>query len=424
MGGIDDGVEPEAGGGVARVGLVVVGGFDGVEEFFFRLFVDLFAFALELLQFDFGVGVVCGFAAHDREFCRWPGEHETRVVGFAAHGVISGAEAAAENDRNFGDHAVGDRVDHLGAGADDAAPLGVFADHEAVDVVQKNERDAVLVAVHDEAGGFFGGLGVDHAAEFDAFLVGVWGVGGDVFFLIGDDAHGPAAHAGIAAQQGFSIFGAIFLEFAAVHQACDDFAHVVLLGGIAGKDSVELVDGVERLFEARVAEDWGIWRAHFVYQGANSFQARFIVGFAEIHSAADLGMHFGAAEILGGSFLADGSLHQRGPGEEEAGAFGHQNVVAHHGEIRAAGNAHAHDGGDLRNAHGAHDRVVTKDAAEVVGVREDVFLQREKYARGIDEIDGGDAIFDGDVLRANHFFRGHREKGAGFYGGVVGDDHE
>ena len=154
------------------------------------------------------------------------------------------------------------------------------------------------------------------------------------------------------------------------------------------------------------------------------FEAGFVVGFAEIDGAADLRMHFGAAEIFGGGFLADGGLHQRGAGEEEAGAFGHQDVVAHHREIRAAGYAHAHDGGDLRDAHGAHDGVVAEDAAEIVGVREDVFLQRKKDASGIDQINCGDAIFDGDVLRANYFFGGHREKGAGFYGGVVGDDHE
>ena len=50
--------------------------------------------------------------------------------------------------------------------------------------------------------------------------------------------------------------------------------------------------------------------------------------------------------------------------------------------------------------------------------------KRKKNAGGIDEINCGDVIFDGDVLRADDFFRGHREKGAGFYGGVVGDEHE
>ena len=72
----------------------------------------------------------------------------------------------------------------------------------------------------------------------------------------------------------------------------------------------------------------------------------------------------------------------------------------------------------------AHYGVVAEDAAEIVGVGEDVFLEREKNAGGIDEINGGDVIFDGDVLRADDFFRGHREKRAGFYGGVVGDEHE
>ena len=72
----------------------------------------------------------------------------------------------------------------------------------------------------------------------------------------------------------------------------------------------------------------------------------------------------------------------------------------------------------------AHDRVVAEDAAEIVGVGENVFLERKKNAGGIDEINCRDAIFDGDILRADDFFRGHREKRAGFYGGVVGDEHE
>ena len=130
-----------------------------------------------------------------------------------------------------------------------------------------------------------------------------------------------------------------------------------------------------------VTEGRRIGRAHFVDQGADAGDAGVVVGFAEVDGAADLRMHFCAAEFFGGSFLADGGLDQRGAGEEEAGAFGHQDVIAHDGKVGAAGYAHAHDGGDLRDAHGAHDRVVTEDAAEVVGVGEDVFLQREERCR-------------------------------------------
>ncbi len=113
-----------------------------------------------------------------------------------------------------------------------------------------------------------------------------------------------------------------------------------------------------------------------------------------------------------------------GPGEEESAAVGHKDVVAHYRQVSAAGDAHAHDGGDLRNALGRHDGVVAEDAAEVVGVGEDIFLQRQEDAGGIDEIDGRDVIIEGDVLRANDLLGRHREKRAGFHGGVVGDEHE
>ena len=71
----------------------------------------------------------------------------------------------------------------------------------------------------------------------------------------------------------------------------------------------------------------------------------------------------------------------------------------------------------------AHDGVVAEDAAEVVGVGEDVFLQGKKDAGGVDEVERGDAVLDGDGLRAENLLGGHGEEGAGFHGGVVGDDH-
>ena len=163
--------------------------------------------------------------------------------------------------------------------------------------------------------------------------------------------------------------------------------------------------------------------AHFIDERADALDARIVVRLAKIDRAADLRVHLRAAQLFGGSFLSDRGLHQRGPGKKQAAAFGHQDVIAHHRQIRAARDAHAHDGGDLRDAHGAHHGVVAKNAAEIVRIRENVFLQRKKNARGIDQINRGDTILDGDVLRADHFLRGHREERAGFHGGVVGDDH-
>src|SRR4029077_3394548 len=135
-------------------------------------------------------------------------------------------------------------------------------------------------------------------------------------------------------------------------------------------------------------------------------------------------MHFRAAEFFSGSFLADRGLHQCGACQKKSGTFGHQDVIAHDGKICATGYTHAHDRGELRNAHGGHDGVVAKDAAKIVGIGKNVFLKGEKNAGRIDEVDCRKLVFDGDVLRAYYFLGGHWEECGGFYGGVIGDDHE
>ena len=246
----------------------------------------------------------------------------------------------------------------------------------------------------------------------------------DVFFLVGDDARGPAPNAGVTTEQRFAVLGAVLLEFAAVHEAGNDLPHIVLLGGVAGENSVDFFGRIKRIVRGDVTENRRIGRADFVGKGPDTFEARLVIRFAKVHRAADLRVHFGAAELFSGRFLADGSLHQRGTCEKQARAFGHKDVIAHNRQIRAAGYAHAHDRGDLRNAHGRHDRVVAEDPAEIVGIGKDVFLQWEKNARRVDQVDRRNPVFDGDVLRANDFFRCHREERAGFYRRVVCNDHE
>ncbi len=162
---------------------------------------------------------------------------------------------------------------------------------------------------------------------------------------------------------------------------------------------------------------------HQAHERADAFDARVVIGFAKIHGAAHLRVHFRAAEFFRRDALPDGRLHERRAGQKKPRTLGHQNVIAHHGQISATGDAHTHDGRDLGNAHGAHHRVVAENAAEVVGVRKDVFLQRQKNAGGIHQIDGRDTVFDGDILRANHFLGGQRKKCAGLHRGVVGNDH-
>src|SRR5947208_16349702 len=99
-------------------------------------------------------------------------------------------------------------------------------------------RYAVLIAIENEARGFFRGLGINHATEFDTFLVRAARQRLHMFFLIGDNADGPPADARVSAQHRFAILRAIFFALAGVHNPGATFPHVVLLPGIARKDSV------------------------------------------------------------------------------------------------------------------------------------------------------------------------------------------
>src|SRR5690606_12905822 len=97
-----------------------------------------------------------------------------------------------------------------------------------------------------------------------------------------------------------------------------------------------------------------------------------------------------------------------------------EGLIAHDGQVGATGHAAAHDGTDLCDAHGAHHGVVAKDPAEVLLVGEDLVLHGEEHAGAVHEVDDGQAVLHGDLLRAEVLLARHGEPRAGLHGGVVG----
>ncbi len=59
----------------------------------------------------------------------------------------------------------------------------------------------------------------------------------------------------------------------------------------------------------------------------------------------------------------------------------------------------------------------------MLAVREDLGLVRQVGAAGIDEIDAGKPVLQGDLLRPQVLFHRHRVVGAALDGGIIGDDH-
>ena len=99
-------------------------------------------------------------------------------------------------------------------------------------------------------------------------------------------------------------------------------------------------------------------------------------------------------------------------------------LVAHRRDVGTAGGARAHDRGDLRDALRGHRRLVEEDPAEVLAVGEDLVLQRQERAAGVDEVDARQAVLERRALRAQVLLDGHRVVRAALHRRVVGDDHD
>ncbi len=138
----------------------------------------------------------------------------------------------------------------------------------------------------------------------------------------------------------------------------------------------------------------------------------------------DLGVQISAAELLGGHDLAGRGLHQRRPAEEDGALVAHDDgLVAHRGNVGAAGGARTEDRGDLRDSVGAHGRLVVEDAAEVFTVGEHLVLARQERAAGVDQVDARQPVLQCDLLSTQVLLDGDRVVGAALDRGVVGHDH-
>src|SRR5690606_9638150 len=128
VGGIDDAVIPQPRGSVVGMALALVLLEDRLLEPFLFLGRPLLAARGGAVAPDGGEHGGGLFAAHQRDACIRPHPQEARAIGAAAHGVIAGAERAADDDGELGHRGGGHGVHHLRAILGDAAVL-VLAAH-------------------------------------------------------------------------------------------------------------------------------------------------------------------------------------------------------------------------------------------------------------------------------------------------------
>ncbi len=233
---LNDSVHPAARGAVANIGL---------------LFVTLFHLRAKFLQFLRRRFFVAPFVrpgenreyrvrrlrgAHHRITRIRPGNDKSRIIRLAAHRVIACAKRSSHDHRDLRHNGIAHHVHQLGAAANDSAFFCVATDHEPADVLEKNDRQIRLVAVHDEARCFVRAVGINDTAHLDSFLFGP-----DLHALVGNNSHGPAIDTGIRGHERFAVIGLVFVERIFVDDCRQQIARIVISPPIEADQIVNAV---------------------------------------------------------------------------------------------------------------------------------------------------------------------------------------
>ncbi|CAB4918045.1 unannotated protein [freshwater metagenome] len=137
----------------------------------------------------------------------------------------------------------------------------------------------------------------------------------------------------------------------------------------------------------------------------------------EIREPRDPGVHLRAPELLVVGLLARRHPHQRRSAEEHLGGTLHEDgVVAHPGDIGAAGGRVPEDDRDGRDPHRGE---LGEVAEHPPPGDEDVELRRQVCAAGLHEVDQREAVLAGDLSDPQHLPQGVRVRRPAPHRGVV-----
>ncbi len=135
-------------------------------------------------------------------------------------------------------------------------------------------------------------------------------------------------------------------------------------------------------------------------------------------------MNVGAAQGFRVDLLAGRRPHQRRAAEKHAPLIAHDDgVIGHGGHIGAARGAGAVHHGDLRDALRREPRLIEEYAAEVLAVGKYLVLPRQEGAAALDQVDAGQRVVAGDLLRPQMLLHGERIVGAALHRGIVRHHH-
>src|SRR5579883_2263903 len=288
---IDDTIVPQAGCAIVRIALRLVLFQDRAFKLRLLLRRHLLAARGQTLLAHRCQHACRLLAAHHRNACIGPHPELAGRIGASAHTIVARAERAADNHREAWYRRVGDRHHHLGAIFGDAAVFVLLANHKAGNILQKDQRSLALGAEFDKVRGLERAFGEENT-------------------VIGDNTDGIAHQACKAADQRRTVELLKFVETAAVHQACNDLAHIVAPAAIAWDDAIQLGGIVERRFRLSDLPGDILAPVEIRHDLAADRHGVFIVDRVVLDHALRLAVDIGPAQLLGSDVLAGCGLDQ------------------------------------------------------------------------------------------------------------------
>ena len=242
--------------------------------------------------------------------------------------------------------------------------------------------------------------------------------------VVGNDAHRHAFNVRKTADQRGPKTRFEFGKLAAVHNARNDFAHVVGFAAVSGNHAIDFLAVVQRccgFAQLQLTIFLAIERTHRL---SRQCQRMRIVLCQMIGHARQARVHIAATQIFCTDHFACSRFDQRGATQEDGAlVFNNDGFVAHGWHVSTAGSATAHDHRYLRNAQCTHVGLVKKDAPKVIAVWKHVVLVGQVGAARIDQVNARQVVLLRHFLRTQMLLDGHGVIGAALDGGVVAHNH-
>ena len=242
--------------------------------------------------------------------------------------------------------------------------------------------------------------------------------------VIGQDRYQVAVQMGKTTDQRGAEQRFELIEYRAVHQPRNDFAHIKRLFGIGRDDAVQLVLGIQRRQRAAVVQLAQLAPVEVGHTAAGQRQGMLVTVSVMVGNTGHLAVHIGTTQIFSADHFAGGRFYQGWPGQENRRLLAHHNRFVSHGRhIGAACGTRAHNHGDLRNAGRAHVGLIKEDPAKVLAIRKHFILTRQVGAARVHQINARQAVLLGNRLRAQVFLYRQRVVRTAFDRGIVRHNH-